>query len=289
MDFIDFDSSKKKCMGFSKKQTYCKNIAIHKSDFCYIHNKKKIYNIDILDKIKNVYKSELKLNDSDIMCLKEHVAIKYMLKRLNERIKRDTKNLNDNYLHGLMGVDEWDNIPFIYWILINNIWWDVRLIARHISSQLNCTEMENPLPVFPSDPYTRQLFSIVDLMSIKNKLINLNIQMNMALFEFLNIDPNILEKIRSINDTYRLIEIFCETMRFQLTNFKNSQECYCGRWVDKSTPFSKFEMVYDKYKKLSSQTIGTDELGTIYIVHDQTSIYYKILLDSLPVDNSKYF
>ena len=65
--------------------------------------------------------------------------------------------------------DSWKEIPAHrrFYIEESNTWWDLSFLLNHIVQQLNQCSMGSSYPVFPSDPFTRQKYSVELLKKIK--------------------------------------------------------------------------------------------------------------------------
>jgi hypothetical protein len=226
----------------------CKAI-IHQ-DFCKHHIEKHQYDDNAITIIRD------KMNKKQIIskCIDKCIEI------FNIKLKEKQCELDDNYLHGLFGISSsWNEVQFIYWIYMDSMWWDIRTLLGTLAFQLNQSEYEKPFPTYPENPFTRKLFDVNDLITLRNHIKNLRksnicINVNMAVDIFLSCGRHKLKKFRTITDKYnmsmQIITEFYNTMRYKIINYTNSQGCYCGYWVKKDIPQSLFEQNYEKFKTL---------------------------------------
>jgi hypothetical protein len=143
------------------------------------------------------------------------------------------------------------------------------------------TEMQNPLPVFPSNPFTRKNISINDFKNIIRVLKFSKIKLYEPLrYLFDNYQKVFDFKIDNFNTSkslsQHLIKIINEKFRFRLLNIKNSQDSYIGIWVDKDYSLSDFEVFFDYYDKIPIQIQNV--FGLIY--DNPEKIQIKNLLDN---------
>lgn len=281
-----------KCMSIvaSKKQK-C-NLKVKKNDdFCSKHNKKKDYDKYLLKKIR--------LNDCKKFGVKPSIIKKEMIshiidnelnkKILNFKISNESMNkLNDQkFNYSLMGLyNSWDEIKFYDQIYVDNELWDINIIINHITYQLNNSNMENPYPIYPNNPFTRKSFSPKSLMLVYNRILFLNKSVNISLKLFLSQSENFLqlfyeESLTNLDRFSRLIlNLFLKNLRFMIVNCKNSQDCYIGHWVNTNHPVTQFEILYDRLKNAPYQIY---ENG--YIVNNYRRDILRNILLSYPVDN----
>jgi hypothetical protein len=256
--------------------TRCTRQVIENADFCKYHIRTKKYFHTLLDDFRNTDKQEIKTIFS---------PINYKLEaKLNNAINK----LDENYTSGLLGIyDSWKEVPSIYWIYMDNTWWDIRLLVSHFSTQLCNSDMENPSPSFPSNPYNRKNFSLNDLKIFKDKIKNLNIKIYIGLAIFLThvFDDFKTIKINECETSHKLsleiINLLSKSLRFKLINYKNSQDCYCGIWVYNMYPFSNFELLYKNYNDLPIQQLQTTFYGN-FLVNNPVRYRFELILNTLP-------
>lgn len=203
--------------------------------------------------------------------------------------KVSTRYLDDNYIHNLFGIyDSWQEIPNIYWININNKWWDKRILLNLFANQINACDMNNPLPTYPFDPFTKRLFLPNELSQLKNSCLDMKI--NIALLAFIN--SNVSYVYRYAHDQRKMSSIICNilsrTLRFRLMPNKNSQHCFNGMWVPKKYPKNEFEILYDKYINEPIQIIDFS-MNFPLIVNNTNVDILKNKLNAYPIQEIDLF
>jgi len=243
-------------------------------DFCKYHYHKHVYNKKILDFKKNTL-----LQKSCENYINMFVST-YVTNKFHEIYQKTISALNDKYICGLLGIyDSWIEIPIIYWIKIDNIWWDMRILNNIFTVGINQSEMEGPYPIYPCNPYTRALILPNDLKLFRKKCIVLNIKINIAFDVFLNLPLKTLTELHQTTipqRTYNLVNILSKKLRFKLVNYKNSQNCYCGYWVHKREKKSTFEQLYYVINNTSCYC-GNDGV----VIGDTNHLYALMLIDDL--------
>ena len=250
----------------------------------YNQNKNKINKI-----IKhNTSNNKNKFNYSNF--LKKYNQNKNISNKINsnKKLSRYYFLLDKFYYENLFSIlESFNEIDKKNIIIIDNKPWDINLLLDSWGNLLCSTEMQNPLPIFPSNPFTKKNISINDFKNILN-IIKLNkIKVYKPLkYLFINYEKIFNYKIDSYNTSkllsQHLINIINEKYRFQLLNIKNSQDCYIGRWVDKNYILSDFEVFFDYYDKIPIQIQNL--FGHIY--DDPEKIHIKNLLDNYPKENN---
>lgn len=279
--------NRKKCLSFvtmkTSKKRQCNNNRLHNSDFCYIHNKKKLY----YDESSN-HSTNHSINNSETETLKsdnnENIDILSTLSTLHTLDRN--KYLDENYKYTLMCIYEsWEQVEFSKQIFLDNEYWSIDILINNITFQLNNSNMENPYPIYPNNPFNRKPFHPNILMEIKKRLLVLNIPVNITLKLFLNCSHEVLNKCYdsiSIHDGFSsyLLDMFHRHFRFMIINNKNSQDCYVGLWTKKDTVLSNFEILYNKYKNMPYQII---DYG--YIINNPYREQLKLILNNYPITN----
>lgn len=240
-----------KCMSKKNDGTEkCGCKAIVCQDFCKHHMEKHQYDNTVITTIKD------KINKKQIInkCLDKCIEI------FDAKLKEKQHYMDENYLHGLFGISfSWNEVPFVYWIYLDSVWWDIRTLLGTLAFQLNQSEYEKPFPTYPENPFTRKLFDVNDLIILRNSIKRLrkskiDVNVNMAVDCFLSCGRQKLKKFCTITDKYnmsmQIITEFFNTMRYKIINYTNSQGCYCGYWVKKDELPSLFEQNYEKFKTL---------------------------------------
>ena len=250
------------CMSYiTDKDRRCQNKS--KSDFCAHHHK---YNDKILNDIRKETIKKLKIHIKKINKEVQEV-IKEQHINLYVDIIVNTPELDKKYKHNLFNLYvSWDEINLSQRIIIDNEVWVVNLLINHLTNQLNHSNMENPYPIFPSNPFTRKLFSISDLLTLKKRIISLNIKINMSLKILLNQTEKILtmfydEAIANSNNfSSSLIDTLQKHLRFMLLHEKNSQSSYIGIWVPQTFPLTTFEKFYKQFMNIPYQIIVDNDI-----------------------------
>jgi hypothetical protein len=141
---------------------------------------------------------------------------------------------------------------------MDNMWWDLRTLIKVFTGQLNRSDMGQSYPMYPENPFTRvkiipnELFSLkerIDAINNINNSITLNVAMN-VFFTLTKRQMTYIFKQKQYGSVLYLIDILGNDLRYKLINYKDSQGNYCGYWVDKKKPLSKFEECYNKYIKM---------------------------------------
>jgi len=246
------------------KNIQCSRKTIADSDFCRFHAKKKIY-------FKN-------LNDKKIKNNKRKKSINYFYKLLDEKYSENLMSLYDSFI----------DVPMKYLIVIESKVWDIRILLDSWAHLLCSTEMQQPSPIFPANPFTRKNINYNDICCIKNiiertklkiygplKYLLENIK-NTDVYTNYNTDNNLSAKI---------INILEQKYRFKLLNIKNSQDCYTGIWINKIYPQSDFEVFYNYYDTISFQII--DPYGNVQDNYEKKEV--KNMLDNYPIDTDTIY
>lgn len=271
------------CMSCTKNNgNRCKCKVLKNGDFCRIHDKNKKYSDDTLNDVK----------DNITVADRNNLTEKYLdcvLLEFDNLIKTKTDELNNNFQFSLLGMnDNWTEVPFIYWYFLDDSWWDIRTLISTITSQINQTELENPFPIYPENPFTRNKISISCLKLLLKEINILQLHIHISLMTFLNFDDKILNELYEENDqrniTDKVVSIFSKTLRFKMINYRDSQGRFCGYWVDKGTPISFFE---ETYREIIKNVVYLDNNFTILTVgNDQIKLYD--LLKNLPKENYEF-
>lgn len=239
------------CMSEVKgKNIRCKNKIVSDCDFCKVHSKNHVYCDKILEGKKILNITELQ---------KEYV--KLVINKFDEKLKNKISEMDTKYLHGLIGINNsWGDVQYIYWFKINDIWWDIRTLCKIIAAQLNQTELENPYPIFPENPFTRKKFTISELRALDTQIrtlkrIKIVIDINIALERFLSFTDNQLNTILKQTDQYTaaniIISLLEKKLRFKMINYRDSQGRYCGYWVPVLEPKTNFENCFRFVRTMS--------------------------------------
>jgi hypothetical protein len=212
----------------------------------------------------------------------------------NTIINNNINNINNDYLdknfsESLFGYyDSWKEVPEKYRININR-WWDIRILVEIIGNQLCTSDMNNPKPNFPFDPFTRINYTQKELDFIKNKIKELKLKIYIGLITFFNINYHKIYDPKKTHTTssemvYHIIDNFGKTMRYKLINNKNSQDCYTGLWVPKNMQLSTFEYIFKQYDNMLEQSIIRTRYDVLMIPNPEKKRLQNIL-DRLPTEN----
>lgn len=279
-----------KCMSFVNDKTNgkrrCNKKAIKCSDFCSLHKNKNLYydvllsNIKKEDSIKNNINTEIIKNEIDRL-IEDNIS-----DNIINKIKNKNNYLDSNFEYTLMGIyNSWNDIKYSNQIFIDNEYWFIDILTNSFTFQLNNSNMENPYPIYPNNPFNRKSFSPNNLMLIKQRLLFLKKPINITLKLLFNLPPEILNicysEALSSHDGFSqtLLDILLKEFRFMILNTKNSQDSYIGIWVTKNTPTTQFELLYQKYKNIPYQIY---QYG--YIIDNPYRQQLKYVLDSQSQD-----
>lgn len=244
----------KTCMSWlniKNKNSRCTRKTCENSDFCHYHKRSAIY----MPQLNNIPSAE---------------------------------TLDQSCPETLLGIyDSWTEVPTQYWIKINDKWWDVRILTDLFSNQLCSSEMENPKPTYPNDPFNRRNFTPDELLLIKNKCIELKLKIYIGLYYFLSHEFSGVYK-QEYGTTHSMcisiVNILSHNLRYKIINNKNSQECFTGVWIQKNAPMSKFEQVYNLYNSLPFQVVMVGA-GGVMLTDNINKINVKFILDNFDKDN----
>ena len=193
------------------------------------------------------------------------------------------KYLDNNYDYCLLGgEDSWKDIPAHrrFYIEESGTWWDLSFLLNHMIQQLNQCSMGSSYPVYPCDPFTRQIYSVSLLKTIKKRIEYLNWIVPDVLKVFLNATP---KKLNTFNITNKLRKYLDIKLRYKMINECDSQSNYIGVWVDKFTIYDNFELLYMKYIKMSPYIYQSHR-----IINNNNRINIKKKMDVIKQDYKKY-
>lgn len=248
----------------------CEREVYKNTDFCRYHVGYKVYHKPTLDKIKKKFAIDKER-------LVTHTTVKYFNKKLTDF----NTVLDKKYDYNLLGlIDSWEDVPLYRRIMVGGKMHDIKILTNHFTNQINSCLMENPLPVYPSDPFTKIMFTPEDLVKIEGRLNRFKIKVNPSVSYFLssNTSNYYAEAAKNYNQTCtNFIARLQKKFRYRLLNYKNSQESYIGMWVDKHQPLSDFELIYREYTDAPFQIV--DYFG--YVVGNPRKQHLKSVLDSL--------
>lgn len=277
----------------NKKTRQC--LIKSKKDFCKKHINRSTYYDGLLDKIK---KRDIKMFNVNIVEIKDLVddyLKKELLLKFIRNIKNKNKFLNCKFKYTLMNLhNSWNDIPFENQILMDNEFWDVDILINHINHQLNNSNMENPYPIYPNNPFTRLPFSPESLIKLYKRLeynkYSLNTASKLLLMQHVDLLKSFYDEAMVMSDRFSclILDLYKQKLRFQIINQKNSQDLYIGLWINKNCLENDFEKLYKHYKDLPYQIYAD---GLIISNPYKDKIGY--LLSNLPkvnydLNNKKY-
>ena len=211
------------------------------------------------------------------------------INKLENDQKFNSEYLDNNFRHNLMDLyNSWNEIDQKEYIELSNGIWPICIIIDIFTHQINNSNMENPYPIFPHNPFTRKLFTPVDLIHLKEKIIELKIPINVSLKLLLKQQESSIDYLYREADSYLdrhsilLLSLLQQHLRFMIINYKNSQNNYIGFWVKKFRELGEFEELYNDYKQVPYQ-IFDDGL----IITNPYREYLKYVLKNYEIDESK--
>lgn len=194
---------------------------------------------------------------------------------IKEMVKVQWKYLDEHHIHTLMYMyDTWKGIGQENIINLDDEYWHVELLVDHVSQQLNCSNMENPYPMYPCNPFTRKPFSVKALGLLKKRLQTTNKRVDIVVKVFLNQTSYMLRKCfaesqrMAINGhSPKILEILSQKLRYRMSPEKNSQDLFTGHWISKTTPTDAFEELYALWYDMPYQMFHNDRVYDNYYKH----------------------
>lgn len=179
------------------------------------------------------------------------LAIAGAYRRNRWRYWRNWRRLLDrDYAHYLLGGEtSWSEVPCRYIFRLGTGWWDLRALARHLSHSLSHSDMTNPAPRLPSDPFTRLELSRSDLCLLYRRFCAIELPISPVLHHVLvhadrcPDDPLWDPSLSPSDRQQRLLALLEQRFRFCRINQLDSQNNYIGRWVPAEHPLSSFEQL----------------------------------------------
>lgn len=241
------------CLAWHKKNNKrCHYTTNKNSDFCQYHHE---YDEKFLEKRRKLDKKQFGDLMNDLMM--------YTIKKVDDEF-------DEKWSAGLIGMYEsWKEIPIEERIILDNGCYVVPDIIHLIESSLNSSDMGNPLPIFPSNPYTRQPFTKKSLFKLYCRVQDLGIPLGIATWTLFN---------NLHKDTKHLRAILEKSLRFCTINLVDSQNNYLGYWTYKNTPTSYFEEFVNLYK--ATPPLIDDGLGGL--MENYSSRQIKEYMKSFP-------
>lgn len=189
--------------------------------------------------------------------------------------------LDQHFLHHLMYLkDSWSEVKHKIRFIVNgrDEWWDLEILISTFAEQLNMSNMSNPCPQWPSNPFNRQPLSYSQLFIIEDAVRKAQIPINYvlkSLFDYLHEHETNSELV--LGQTF--LKYLSVRYRYRLINQKDSQDNYIGYWVSCKQPLSIFEQRYQEY----SQIIPFQ--GWVVLRERPEYQLYREILDSIPPES----
>lgn len=281
-----------KCMSYTNNNnTRCTRDTKTDLDFCGYHKKSKKYYKPLLQQIRTAYIKKNKISSktikgltTDLINFKKDNKTEEIVNKITNKVKTQTIKLNKNCIHKLFTLkDSWYEVSLEYRIKLDDGWWDLNFLVNHFTQQLNNTDMENPYPIFPSSPLTRKVYTCEDILKIKQRIIDVELSINIALRIFLTAtNINILVWYEyctknNINFSNQLLDYLKKNLRFKTINNRDSQDCFTGYWISKTEPLSDFERLYKKYQNENFQLFNY-EYNIFIFNQERENLYLQILI-----------
>lgn len=200
--------------------------------------------------------------------------------------KFDTIYLDRIFPHNLMNLyNSWSEIDQKEYIELAEETWPITILVNTITHQINNSNMENPYPIYPHNPFTRRPFTPKELLTLKQKIKSLNMPINISLKLLLE------QPEKSINYIYKetlgyldrhsilLMSLFQQYLRFMIINYKNSQNNHIGFWVNKTQKLTHFEEMYNSFKEVPYQIFNRGQ-----IINNPYREYLKYVLKNYIID-----
>jgi hypothetical protein len=123
----------------------------------------------------------------------------------------------------------------------------VDFILEYMDNRLNSSNMNNPSPSYPLNPFTNEILSKKDLRKIKKMVLLGARKVPLPLNIFLEDESIWVDDILQF-DKYKIIDkLEGYNIRYKRINLKDSQDNYTGYWVSKKIPLSPFEKTFYTY------------------------------------------
>jgi len=120
-------------------------------------------------------------------------------------------------------------------------------ILEYMDNKINSSNMNNPSPSYPLNPFTNEILKKKDLKKIKKMVLLSQKKIPLSLKIFLEDETFWVDDILQF-DKYKVIDkLETYKIRYKRINLKDSQDNYTGYWVLKNTPLSPFEKTFYQY------------------------------------------
>ena len=275
-----------RCMAIlSKTKTRCHHhISSKTSDFCRYHKHRQQYSKELLQRRRRLDRRNFQLKAKEIDQLinnfNQNNSLVILLPQLITRRNHfQIEFLDRTHPEQLYFITpSWKSIPSVFRCHINGEWWELKSLVAHLTSCLNNSDMNNPQPVLPLNPFTRIPFTLDFLKELGHYLQIINLPIPISLFIFLMVHCYEKEG-RTILDTFN------RWMRFRIINRNDSQDCYQGFWVYKFNELTPFEQFYHEWYQMPLQQLIINAVGMYEAVENQYRINMKQILDNSPAEN----
>lgn len=235
------------------------NMKVKNKEFCHKHSHKNLYDQNKLNEIRENDINILNINQTKIKKEMDTIKQENIINNFIENINKKYNEL-DQFEYTLMDIyNSWKDINLENIIKIDGEYWDLNIIINIMAYCINNSNMENPYSTYPSNPFTRKLFSVEALLKIKKKILELKKQIHVSLKIFLNqpIETHIkiYKEASQSHDGFskQIIDLLKKKLRFMIINSKNSQDLYTGMWIRKNFPLTKFEALYKTVRETPYQ------------------------------------
>lgn len=208
----------------------------------------------------------------------------YFVNLIKNKLHTNVTFLDNKYKHNLLLLkNSWDEVLHYKRVYIDNSWWDLDILLEYYNNLLNSSSMNNPKPLLPCNPFTHSTLSYDDMQTFFKKLAHYKIKISLPLqIVYLNLET--LCKFEYNEIPYKLNDLLQKKCRYRFTNIKDSQSCYKGYWVNKQTPLSNFENMYDLYQNIPRQLVVDNFDGTNELVNNPRISQIQLCLDKFLPD-----
>jgi hypothetical protein len=231
-----------------------------------IHENGTIYMTNLLITSIDFQKSSMYTDNT------EH--LKYKCSHLNSTCfnKEDIYLYTNNY-----DVESWTDMNDIEIIKLHgNYCFGLEYILEYINNKLNSSNMNNPFPSYPLNPFTNEILTQKDMKKIKKLVLLSQTKVALPLKIFLEDESLWIDDIKNF-DKYKVIDkLETYKIRFKRINLKDSQDNFTGYWVLKNIIFSSFEKTLYKYMNTLQPRYKTklQTYNNEFITYSQLHKYY---------------
>jgi hypothetical protein len=141
-----------------------------------------------------------------------------------------------------------------------NYCFTIDYLLEYINGKLNSSTMNNPLPAYPVNPFTNEPLTRQHLKKLKQQVILTKTKVPLPVKTFLEDDSLWVDVMNQHNSNVVIDAFERHGLRFKRINFKDSQGNYTGHWVNRNTPWTRFEIhLHDWLQTLNPMTKATIE------------------------------